>query len=130
MRYVTLQKDDVPLIEGYVRLRNSLRPMMAAKKVTTEETLEWLLQMTGVVVAVDNYIVVGAVAISKFGEITIFHDGSHKGLGSDLLMRGERMAKEAGFDRVWAWTLQQNTKAQNLFLRHKYEAGAFFQRKI
>ena len=130
MRYVTLQKGDVPLIEGYVTLRNQLRPMLAAKEVTVKETLAWLEKMAGVLVAVDDYEVVGAVAISSYGEISVFHNGSHKGLGSDLLVRWENMAKEAGFKRVWAWTMQENGKAQKLFKRHKYDMGVFFQRKI
>jgi N-acetylglutamate synthase-like GNAT family acetyltransferase len=129
MTIVKLEKGS-PNVDAYVKLRNSLREMLGAKEVTVEETTKWLDTVECVLVAIDDYILRGAVALSRQGEITIFHDGTIRGLGRQLISRAETAARDAGMNRVWAWTKMENTTAQRFFVGSGYHGGIFFQRKL
>jgi L-amino acid N-acyltransferase YncA len=126
-----LKASDTERVELYVRLRNKMRkPLCSSAVVTIEQTKRWLLTNT-VFVAVDRKGVHGAACLNDItGEITIFHNGKHRGLGGILLETLEKYADYSGVKRIWAWTTEDNVKSIGRFTKSGYKTGVFFFKKM
>ena len=121
-RVVDLKKEE-GLIEEYVSLRNRYSELLSTKLVNVAETKEWLkdnqIEVRGLV---QEDIFLGAVILylNRNGEIALFVNEPHKGIGTKLLKIVEQVAEEKKLGTIWAWVLLDNQKAQWAFRKNGY----------
>jgi N-acetylglutamate synthase-like GNAT family acetyltransferase len=122
MRTYTLRSNSVYLTD-YVLLRNKYIKELCTKPVEISETKIWLTKTDSkVLIAIENKTVLGAIIVhpQRNGEITIFTKDKGSGVGSFLLKKGEKLAKNEGFNEVWVWALSENSAAHHFFIKNGY----------
>ena len=129
MIFVKLEKGS-STVSSYVALRNSIRSLLCAKEVTVEQTNEWLDTVVVALAAINDHTLCGAAVLAKTGEITIFHDGTQKGLGSQLLEKIEVIAVGEGLKKVWAWCKGDNEIAHAFFQKNGYDRETLFKKEL
>ena len=116
-------KQETAFIEDYVSLRNRYRDLLLTTPVNVRDTRRWLrdsaIEAWGIAQGCN---LLGAVVLylGRNGEIAIFAEHQHQGLGTKLLKIIENVAKEKNVRRVWAWVLSDNVAAQRTFRKNGY----------
>jgi len=122
-RIIDLRQEET-FIEEYVSLRNRYCELLLTQPVNTEQTKKWLhdgnVEVRGIVHDSDLR-GIAILYLERQGEIAIFAETQHQGVGAKLLEVIEQVAREKGLDSVWAWVLSDNDAVHKTFKRNGYK---------
>jgi RimJ/RimL family protein N-acetyltransferase len=126
-------KENQRFLKQYVSLRNKYRDLLLTKKVTIEETKEWLKKApVEIRCLLEGNELLGVVILylNKKNEVTVFVKRPNKGLGKKLLLIIDKIARAKKIARLWAWVLTTNIPAQRLFEGCGYKKERLSKRKF
>ena len=123
--------DNRQYIQSYIDLRNKYTDELMTKVITVQGTIEWFENGQGGAIhcLIEDDGVVAAVIVHKRKEVTIFSDKA--GMGDKLLKEAERMARNLGYDKLWARVKDGNYPAHAAFDRNGYVfANGIYVKKV
>ncbi len=107
----------------YVELRNRNYKALISSMMTVEDTREWLAQ-AGIEVRciVEDGTVAGAIALNsdRGGELTFFAAKKNTGIGTELIAVMEKVGRDAGLEKLWAWTAKGNVPSRRAFEKNGF----------
>lgn len=117
------KKTPVEIIEQYVELRNRYHNLLNSRKVSVEETIEWLSKGHTIIYGIvegDMLLGVVIIYIDRDYELTFFSRTSGKGIGTVLLKLADEIAKEHKIEQLRAWTFCDNVPARKSFIKNEW----------
>ena len=121
-------RERIDLVNQYVELRNRYQNFLLTKRVTLEETCNWIKSANvKILICASEGKLLGAAIIyfDKDNEVSIFVDKKSQGIGSKLLHKIVISANEMKLEKIWSWVLTSNIVAQKTF-----EKNCFIKNKI